>query len=287
MLKYLDTAPAPKPTIGASENSSAAAVPPNSRLNQLLDKPPAKPADGLDIDLLSGLSLPSRGAVDKEGLKGGGHRSKRPRPAGMSCDALCVDSLDISVSPPAAAPPASARGTSSGMSHGLGRGLDGDFSIGSAGVLGGFRGRDSTGSNASSSSSGGSLKSRSVSNSSTKIGSGSNGKAGGGVGGTTSSAKNGRLKSSAVTPNTNNGSRAKRRIAEIGGSSSGTSSSHGGSSTKGKMGPWMSRPGETAICAEEGYDPLDLLHDANRELFGNDNFRGVQEDVRFSRMRGF
>lgn len=41
----------------------------------------------------------------------------------------------------------------------------------------------------------------------------------------------------------------------------------------------MSRPGETAICAEDGYDPLDLIHDANKELFGNDDFRGVQEDV--------
>lgn len=48
-----------------------------------------------------------------------------------------------------------------------------------------------------------------------------------------------------------------------------------------KMGPWMSaRWGrERAICAEEGYDPLMLVHDANGEIFGNESFRGVQEEA--------
>lgn len=48
-----------------------------------------------------------------------------------------------------------------------------------------------------------------------------------------------------------------------------------------KMGPWTSaRWGqERAISAEEGYDPLMLVHDANREIFGNESFRGVQEEV--------
>lgn len=147
--------------------------------------------------------------------------------------------------------------------------MDRESSIGLAGVLGGFRGRDSAGSNTSSSSNGGgSLKKTSV----TK----------------------GRSKTPAVTTNTTNGSRAKRQSIDFGGSGSGSSSSVGGVGgssnsygrgsavvAKGKMGPWLSRPGETAICAEEGYDPLDLIHDANKELFGNDKFRGVQEDVRF------
>lgn len=45
----------------------------------------------------------------------------------------------------------------------------------------------------------------------------------------------------------------------------------------------MKRPGEVAICAEEGYDPLELIHGANRDLFGNDGFRGVQEDASVTR----
>lgn len=50
-----------------------------------------------------------------------------------------------------------------------------------------------------------------------------------------------------------------------------------------KMGPWTSaRWGqERAISAEEGYDPLMVVHDANREIFGNESFRGVQEEVSF------
>lgn len=260
MLKFLKSASATKPTAGASTEPTSAAAPPKSRLNQLLEKPAAKPATGLDVDLLSGLSLPARGAGSEEAAKGKGHRPKRPRPDDVSCDAPVVDSFDITLSPLAAAPAASARARD--------RGLDRESSIGLAGVLGGFRGRDSAGSITSSSST--SLKK--------------------------TSATKGRSKTPAVTTNTTNGSKAKRQSIDFGGSGSGSSSSIGGGggggsgnsygrgsavAAKGKMGPWLSRPGETAICAEDGYDPLDLIHDANKELFGNDDFRGVQEDVRF------
>lgn len=46
-----------------------------------------------------------------------------------------------------------------------------------------------------------------------------------------------------------------------------------------KMGPWAKRPGQRAVCEEDGYDPLTLLEDANEDLFGNRSFRGVQRDV--------
>lgn len=64
--------------------------------------------------------------------------------------------------------------------------------------------------------------------------------------------------------------------------STGGGGSNGGgarSSSGSKMGPWARRPGEVALCAEEGYDPLELMDDANREIFGNNGFRGVQERV--------
>lgn len=61
-----------------------------------------------------------------------------------------------------------------------------------------------------------------------------------------------------------------------------TATAGAGSAISSKMGPWMRRPAETAICAEEGYDPLELMDDANREIFGNEAFRGIQKDVRFS-----
>ena len=287
MLKFLDSASAAKPTAVASDGSTAApaaaATPPKSRLNHLLEKPAAKPAAGLDVDVLSGLSLAARGKGGDKAAKGKGQRPKRPRPDDISCDAPCVDSFDITLSPLAAAPPASVRRRD--------RGLDRESSTGLAGVTGAFRGRGSTGSSSSSSSSGGSLNKISVANKNAKSESGGSG---GGVG--ESSAMNGRSKIPAVATNSTNGGRARRQSTDMGGSgrgsSSSSSSSVGGSnnnsysrgssvSGKGKMGPWLSRPGETAICAEEGYDPLDLIHDANREIFGNDNFRGVQEDVRF------
>lgn len=46
-----------------------------------------------------------------------------------------------------------------------------------------------------------------------------------------------------------------------------------------KSGPRTARLGERAICAEQGYDPLELMHDANVDLFGNAGFRGIQEEV--------
>lgn len=53
----------------------------------------------------------------------------------------------------------------------------------------------------------------------------------------------------------------------------------GGGVSASKMGPWGRKPEETALCAEDGYDPLELMADANREIFGNESFRDVQEKV--------
>lgn len=59
---------------------------------------------------------------------------------------------------------------------------------------------------------------------------------------------------------------------------------NGGAISASKMGPWGKRPvEEEAVCTEDGYDPLELLDDANRELFGNNAFRGIQEDVSTSK----
>ncbi|CAM9529438.1 unnamed protein product, partial [Hapterophycus canaliculatus] len=75
-----------------------------------------------------------------------------------------------------------------------------------------------------------------------------------------------------------NGGNRRSAAAGGGGSSSGNSSGRN-SWTNSKMGPWVRRPTERAICAEDGYDPLELMEEANREIFGNDAFRGVQEEV--------
>lgn len=64
------------------------------------------------------------------------------------------------------------------------------------------------------------------------------------------------------------------------GGGGGSNNSNGRSSwASSKMGSWIRRPAERAICAEDGYDPLELMGEANQELFGNDAFRGVQEEV--------
>ena len=82
---------------------------------------------------------------------------------------------------------------------------------------------------------------------------------------------------------TNGGAKRKSSSAAAsrgGGARGGSSIGGGGSSSSSKMGPWARRPEEKAICTEEGYDPLELMEDANREIFGNDSFRGIQEEVR-------
>lgn len=79
---------------------------------------------------------------------------------------------------------------------------------------------------------------------------------------------------------TSNGVKRKSSTAAVsrGGGARGSSTGGGGSSSN-KMGPWARRPEQKAICEEEGYDPLELMEDANREIFGNDAFRGIQEEV--------
>lgn len=71
-----------------------------------------------------------------------------------------------------------------------------------------------------------------------------------------------------------------------GGSKAGYRRDSSGGNTNGvmvaarKMGPWIKRKRERAVCEEDDYDPLELMRDANQDIFGNDAFRGVQEDVR-------
>lgn len=79
--------------------------------------------------------------------------------------------------------------------------------------------------------------------------------------------------------NRGSGALGRRRSTAVGGGGGGSGSSARSNVSASKMGPWLRRRGETAVCAEEGYDPLELMHDANRDIFGNDAFRGVQEDV--------
>lgn len=78
-----------------------------------------------------------------------------------------------------------------------------------------------------------------------------------------------------------NGTKDKQGISGTNPSTSNKRQSAGGtgSALVSKMGPWTKRPGERAICTEEGYDPLELVEDANREIFGNQSFRGVQKEV--------
>lgn len=88
--------------------------------------------------------------------------------------------------------------------------------------------------------------------------------------------------SATTTSGTTSGSSGRRQISGVSLGEGGSSSyARNGPTVSHKMGPWMQRPGETAICAEGGYDPLGLIHNANQEIFGNYAFRGVQEDVRF------
>lgn len=72
---------------------------------------------------------------------------------------------------------------------------------------------------------------------------------------------------------------AKRKSSAAAASWGSSIGGSGSSSSRSKMGPWARRPEEKAICAEEGYEPLELMEDANREIFGNDSFRGIQEQV--------
>ncbi|CAN0161939.1 unnamed protein product [Pylaiella littoralis] len=240
MERYLDSGPSARD--GAASNRSAtaattaAAAANKTRLSTLLGTRKAKPAEGLDVDVIASLSVKdgrpaakrpkasSRGGGEGEGGAG------RESAAGDFDDTEC---LDVTASPPQRAS-ATARS-----------------SIGGGGVSEGFGARLS-----SSSSSRRNISSSSSSSSSNNARSSIRGGSG-----------------NIGDSNTGTNSRS------LGVKRKSTAASGGGRTISSKMGPWMRRPVETAICAEEGYDPLELMDDANRELFGNDAFRGVQEDV--------
>ena len=246
MKRYLDSSGSSREKTAANRRQSAAAAagPNKTRLSTLLEKPKPAPATGLDVSLIDSLSV-----------GGGEPAAKRSRRlshssgggGGGAADSFAeAECLDVTASPPRAAATATvAAGRKSG---------------------GGGRASDSVGGRVSRSSCGGAGSNGRGGGSAGKGGgnSGANNNRGGGGGG--SSGGGGGVKR-------NNGS-----AANAAGWSGGAGRSSNGSSNK--MGPWARRPEETAICAEEGYDPLELMDDANREIFGNDAFRGIQEDVR-------
>ncbi|CAN0179517.1 unnamed protein product [Ectocarpus sp. 6 AP-2014] len=227
MDKYLDSGPSSS-TAGQDRvpiRRSASST--KSRLNALLAKPKAKPAEGFDVSMIGDLSVGNGAAAAAPAAKRARRSSRGSGDGGA--DAAAVGSraecLDVTASPQRGAASSVASGSSNGGSS-------------SGGVCDDFGARFSGRKN--------------INNRSSRGGSST-------VGGRANSYSSGW-----PTPST-------------GGSGSSDGGAH--SSSGSKMGPWARRPGEVALCAEEGYDPLKLMDDANREIFGNNGFRGVQERV--------
>lgn len=235
MERYLDSGASARDNLAASNRSAAAAATAaagaanNSRLNTLLGIRKAKPAEGLQVDVIAGLSVKdgtpaakmskvsSRSSRSGGEVEGGTGRGRSAVDA--SDDTEC---LDVTASPPQRA--------STAARSSVGRDVSDAFGTR-------YSSRSTTSRNNNNSSRGGS----------------------GNIG------------------NTNIGTNNR----SIGVKRKNTAAAGGSGAISSKMGPWMRRPVETAICAEEGYDPLELMDDANREIFGNDAFRGIQKDVRF------
>ncbi|CAB1115982.1 unnamed protein product [Ectocarpus sp. CCAP 1310/34] len=230
MDKYLDSGPSSS-TVGQDRvpiRRSAAST--KSRLNTLLTKPKAKPAEGFDVSVIGDLSV-GEGAAAAAAAAPAAKRARRSSRgsgdggAGAAAVGSRAECLDVTASPQRGAARSAASGSSNGGSSS--GGICDDFGARFSGRKNNNRGSNRGGSST--------------------------------VGGRANSY-------SSRWPTTSTG---------------GSGSSGGGarSSSRSKMGPWARRPGEVALCAEEGYDPLELMDDANREIFGNNGFRGVQERV--------
>lgn len=222
MDKYLDSGPSSSTAGQDRVPISRSAASTKSRLNALLTKPKAKPAEGFDVSVIGDLSV-GDGAAAAAAAAPAAKRARRSSRgsgdggAGAAAVGSRAECLDVTASPQRGAARSAASGSSNGGSS-------------SGGVCDDFGARFS-----------------------------------------------GRK-------NNNNRSSSRGGSSTVGGrmtSTGGSGSSGGGarSSSGSKMGPWARRPGEVALCAEEGYDPLELMDDANREIFGNNGFRGVQERV--------
>lgn len=289
MMKFVNKSDSGKKHGDTSAGSQGADAAPISRLNSLLGQAPAKPADELDVESLSALSVSKKRGSHGDGestARGAGWKRSRAGVASAGADAGASagssDAFDISLSPPDAAAGegdgrlratintrvAAARGAKSAKGRGSGKPSDvipsasrSNRSARSTTCAAAARGKSGVASDMRSDY-GGCI-----------------GDAGGDYSG----------RSGAEGGHSSGSSSNRRSVISGGGSSHGAgdgAGGGGGGGVFGKMGPWARRPGERAICAEDDYDPLELMQDANREIFGNDAFRGVQEDVRAGRFWG-